>query len=291
VTGQSAGISGLRELAELAGELGGAVVDEVLGVTDKSVLVRGRRNGRAVVIKVLRTDEDVWRARFGHEIRLYRAFAENPPPVRVPELLHTDGQRVLVVEHVPGYPVDTERYPSRALSMTTVDTVLHTVAAFAEWTPPPAVLAPVFEYPDRVRRYHAAGFLTDADRGVLDALLSAGPTMWQANHGDPLPANLLIAQQGGCVLLDFEFTGLFAPGFDLAMLHTLLAHSPGAQERIDAIVDAAGIDVPFLINQAMVLTRELRLHTELPDSALRAQRLALLEPQWAACQARLHDTG
>lgn len=51
-------------------------------------------------------------------------------------------------------------------------------------------------------------------------------------HGDPLPANLLLSEHGECVLLDFEFTGLFAAGFDLAMLHTLLVGDPGAGVRV-----------------------------------------------------------
>jgi hypothetical protein len=38
----------------------------------------------------------------------------------------------------------------------------------------------------------------------------------------------------------------------------------------------------------MVLSRELRLHTELPAGPLRAGRLALLGPQWDALRARLH---
>jgi Phosphotransferase enzyme family len=262
----------------------------VLRANDKSVLARGRRHGRAVVIKVLRTDEEFWQAKFDHEIRIYRALAERPPPVRVPELLHTDGHRVLVIEYVPGDPVDTERYPSAPLPESVLDAVLDTVSGFGGWSPPPGALAPVFIYPARLRRYHAAGFFTDADHEALSALLRAAPPApaWPANHGDPLPANVLLAERGGCVLLDFEFTGLFLPGFDLAVLHTLLADTPGAQTRIDTMVNAAGIETSFLINQAMVLSREMRLHIELPDGEFRTRRLALLHPQWATFQTRLH---
>jgi hypothetical protein len=269
-------------------DLGGAVLGEVLRASDKSLLALGRRNGLPVVIKALRTDEEFWQAKFTHEIRLYQAFTKNPPPVRVPTLVHTDGHSVLVIEHIPGHPVDAERYPEQPLPADTLDTVLDTVTAFAQWTPPPGVLAPVFHYPDRVERYHHAGFFDEDDRIALHALLEETPPPWQANHGDPLPANLLLAEPGGCVPLDFEFTGLFLPGFDLAMLHTLLARTPGAQDAVDAVVGEAGIEVPFLINQAMVLSRELRLHTELPEGEFRARRLALLEPEWDAFRARLH---
>ncbi|MFC7344494.1 hypothetical protein ACFQRI_24070, partial [Saccharopolyspora griseoalba] len=80
-------------------------------------------------------------------------------------------------------------------------------------------------------------------------------------------------------LLDFEFTGLFLPGFDLAMLHTLLAATPGAQQRIEELVTEQGIQAAFAVNQAVVLSRELRLHNELPDGELRDKRLQLLRPR------------
>lgn len=278
--------SASHELATI--DLGGAVVGEVLRASDKSLLALGHRHGVPVMIKALRTDEAFWQAKFAHEIRLYRAFVENPPPVRVPTLLHTDGHAVLVIEHIPGHVVDTERYPQRPLPAAELSAVLDTVTAFARWAPPTGVLAPVFDYPDRVERYHRAGFFDDDDRAALHALLAEVPPPWQAAHGDPLPSNLLLTENGECALLDFEFTGLFLPGFDLAMLHTLLAATPGAQDAVDAVVDAFGIGVPFLINQAMVLSRERRLHTELPDDDFRARRLALLEPEWDAFRERLH---
>lgn len=272
-------------------DLGGAVIGEVLRTGEKSLLALGRHHGRTVVIKVLRTQDEFWRARFAHEIRLYQAFTENPPPVRVPRLLHTDGHAVLVTEHIPGHVVDTERYPEHPLAAAALDAVLEAVTAFAQWSPPPGVLEPVFDYPDRVERYHRAGFFDTDDRTALHALLAQIPPPRQAAHGDPLPANLLLTdstEDGGCVLLDFEFTGLFLPGFDLAMLHTLLTATPGAHTGIESLVGETGSEVPFLINQAMVLSRELRLHTELPAGEFREKRLALLRPQWDAFRARLH---
>jgi hypothetical protein len=260
------------------------VVGAVLRASDKSLLALGQRRGLPVVIKALRTGEEFWQAKFDHEIRLYLAFTQNPPPVRVP----TDGHRVLVIENIPGHPVDAERYPEQALPATTLDAVLDTITTFSLWAPPPGVRAPVFDYPDRVERYHRAGFFDDTDRTALHAIFEEAGPVWQANRGDPLPANLLLAERDECVLLDFEFTGLFLPGFDVAMLHTLLAKTAGAQASIEALMGEAGIEVPFLINQAMVLSRELRLHTELPDGEFRQRRLALLELEWDAFRQRLH---
>ncbi|MGH3865087.1 MAG: hypothetical protein ACRDQ4_02930 [Pseudonocardiaceae bacterium] len=89
------------------------------------------------------TSRDLALTRFDHEIRLYETFTENPPPVWVPELVHTDGHRVLVIEHIPGHPVDTERYPAQPLPATALTTVLDTIAGFNALTPPGGVLADV----------------------------------------------------------------------------------------------------------------------------------------------------
>jgi hypothetical protein len=284
------GTSGEADLGAegLAAHLGGAVIGEVLRATDKSVLAHAEYRGRPVVIKVLRTSDEFWRTKFDHEISLYQAFAKNPPPVRVPELIHTDGHQVLVIEHIPGHPIDNERYPQRPLAPPAVDTVLNTLIAFTRWTPPGGVLAPVFDYRGRVERNHRAGIFDDTDRAALTELQDEVGPVAQTNHGDPLPANLLMSDQGECVPLDFEFTGLFAPGFDLAMLNTLLADTPGAQASIEALVSDAGIERSFLLNQALVLSRELRLHTELPDDDFRRRRLALLHPQWDVFRDHLH---
>jgi hypothetical protein len=101
----------------------------------------GEHDGCRVVIKVLRSDEELWQARFRHEIGLYQAFAGHPPPVRVPRLIYTDGHRVLVTERIPGHPLDHERYPAQPLPAATLDTVLSTITAFSGWDPRGMVIA------------------------------------------------------------------------------------------------------------------------------------------------------
>lgn len=276
----------LRDLADA--DLGGAVPGKILRATGKSLLALGRHDGQPVVIKALCTSEEFWAQKLAREIRVYQAFTEAPPPARVPRLVHTDGHSVLVLEHIPGHVADPERYPGQPLPPAALDAVLGAVTALARWDPPAGALAPVFDYPDRVSRYHRGGFFDDRDAAALLALLAKLPPPGTPAHGDPLPSNLLLAAGGGCALLDFEFTGLFLPGFDLAMLHALLASTPAAQDRIGALAAAAGPGPAFLVNQAMVLSRELRIHAELPGGELRSARLALLRPQWQALRERLH---
>lgn len=275
--------------ARITEELGEQVtVDRVLRATDKALLVVGTYQRRAAVIKARLTDKPFWRNTFEHEVDIYRAFAACPPPVRVPELIHAARGRVIVIEHIPGRVVDAERYPSGLIAPAVHDTILNTLLGFGAWNPPAGTLPPAFDYPARVERYHRIGIFDDDDRTALHRLIAVAGPIAAVAHGDPLPPNLLISEDGDCVPIDFEFTGLFAAGFDLAMLHTLLAGTPGAQSSIEAIVAETGSESPFLLNQAMVLSRELRLHTELEDGRLRTARLALIEPQWDAVRSRLH---
>jgi hypothetical protein len=261
----------------------------VLRRSGKTLLSAGDLAGRPVVVKLLLDGGEFWQARWRHEIDIYRAFAQEPLPVRVPALIQSDGKRFMVLERLDAQPLDTERYPDRLLTAAEIGPCLGAIRRLSAWRPASGQFAPVWDYPDRVSRYHAAGYLTDADRDAVQRLLAMCDPVREIGHGDPLPSNLLLTGDGGCALVDWEFTGTFLPGFDLAMLHTLLgASTPAARTRIDQVVADAGTEESFVVNLAMVLTRELRIHRELPDSPMRTRRLALLGAAWARARDRLH---
>ncbi|WP_298181022.1 hypothetical protein [Saccharomonospora sp.] len=125
--------------------------------------------------------------------------------------------------------MSTARYADRPLAPRVVRAVLDAVSAFARWAPPPGVLGAVFDYPNRIARYHALGFLDDGDRvALLDlfAQVSRRGAPCLPNHGDPISSNLLLTRSGEVALPDLEFTGFFLPGFDLAVLRTALVTTP-----------------------------------------------------------------
>jgi hypothetical protein len=252
-------------------DLGGTVVGPVLRTTDKSWLAEGTHGGRPVVVKVLTSADPAWRARFAHEIDVYHALADHPAPARTPELVHTDGTRVLIVERLPGRPLGTDRYPAAV----DPEPALRALAAFAGWMP--AHPAPASDHAGRIDRYHRLGIVDDDVRAALQRLLAGLGERRVPAHGDPLPSNLIVDDGGRCGLVDFEFTGQNLPEFDLAVLHTLLVRVPGAQERVRARVTDADA---FLAARAIVLARELRMHRALGDGPRRRHRLALIEPQW-----------
>jgi hypothetical protein len=93
---------------------------------------------------------------------------------------------------------------------------------------------------------------------------------------------------GEWALLDWEFTGLFLPGFDLAMLSVLLAGTPGAADFVNDVVSQTGHEDAYLVNLAIVLSRERRIHLQLPRShPLRLSRLPVIDAAWARARDRL----
>jgi aminoglycoside phosphotransferase (APT) family kinase protein len=264
-------------------------VDHVLRHDSKSMLAGGHVGEQPVVVKMSADTDPLWRLRQRHEIGVYLIFAEHPPPVRVPRLLCTDGESIVVIERLEGTPLDTGRYPERQLTEQEVHATTELVRTLHDWGPLPGGFGPVFTYRDRIARYHAAGYLGDSDWRALDRLLARCGRPSQLNHGDPLPGNILSTPGGEWALLDWEFTGLFLPGFDLAMLQILLAGTPAAVDHIEAIVAETGHLDAYLVNLAVVLSRERHIHHELPeDHPLRTARLPALETAWLGARDRIH---
>jgi hypothetical protein len=267
----------------------GVRLDRVVRRTDKTLLAQGSYRECPVAVKFLLETDPFWEAKWRHETSVYQLFAQYPPPIRAPRLLAAD-PRLLVVEWLTGRRLADDRYPDQPCPTNDIDTVLDLVSMLHQWAPPTESLPVIFDYQERFRRYHAAGHLTDADHTALLHLLDHTGDPSEVNHGDPLASNILLDQITGPALLDWEYTGWFLPGFDLAMLHTQLgARTPHLKRRIDQLVTSVGTEVPFAVNLAAVLTRELRLHRELPAGPLRDSRLPLIEQAWQQAQDRLHD--
>jgi hypothetical protein len=288
------GPSGLLDLPAgvldtLTAQCPGLRVDQVLRHDGKSILADGYVGEQPVVVKMSAGTDPLWRLRQRHEIGVYLIFAEYPPPVRVPRLVHTDGESIVVIERLAGTPLDTGRYVERPLTGQEVHATTDLVRALHDWWPLPGGFGPVFAYPDRIARYHAAGYLRDSDCRALGRLLARCGRPSQLNHGDPLPGNILSTPGGEWALLDWEFTGLFLPGFDLAMLQILLAGAPTATGHIETIIAETGHLDAYLVNLAVVLARERHIHRELPeDHPLRVARLPGLEAAWLRARDRIH---
>ena len=242
-------------LAALTAQCPDLRVDRVLHYGGKSVLAVGYVGEQPVVIKMSAGADPMWRLRQRHEIAVYLIFAEHPPPVRVPRLVCTDGESIVVMERLEGTPLDIGRYPRRPLTEQEIHATTGLVRTLHDWQPLPGGFEPVFGYPRPHRPVPRRRVLrrqrpARAGRGCWPGAASRS----QLNHGDPLPGNILRTPSGEWALLDWEFTGLFLPGFDLAMLAILLAETPTVTGHIEAIVAETGHLDAYLVNLAVVLS-------------------------------------
>ncbi|WP_406280236.1 aminoglycoside phosphotransferase family protein [Embleya sp. NBC_00896] len=257
-------VPGPEAVAALAARVcPGFTAGAVLRRTPRSLLLSGSVGRGPVVVKFLTDPSPHWLQRFRHEVNAYRTFTRQRPPVRVPRLIAADPERrILVMEHVAGRPAANERHPSTAMARADVRAILHTFATLNRWKPPPGSFPLAFDYPARVDRYHKLGLLTDRDAGDLAQLLrglSRVPA--QFCHGDAVLSNVLLTAQGAA-LVDWESSGYHLPGYDLAVLWTLLARDPMTRRQIIQTAQQSGSLArdAFLVNLMLVLVREIRLN-------------------------------
>ncbi|MFJ2081240.1 phosphotransferase [Micromonospora chokoriensis] len=179
------------------------------------------------------------------------------------------------VDQLPGQRLDDQRHLTRDVSPATAQLVLDTLDTLAHWMPALPLPQPV-DYHGRTDADRAAGLLDDADQHALHTLVDQlGPHRVTA-HGDSLPANLLLDGEH-CALIDFEHTGSYLPGYDLAMLHIVgAAASPTLTTAIAERVRTAGISTAYHVNLLLLTCREIRLHTVLPADGATTSRLAYL---------------
>ncbi|WP_441248710.1 aminoglycoside phosphotransferase family protein [Kitasatospora sp. McL0602] len=242
---------------------------QVLREGSRHILIAGTIGRAPVVAKclapqALRSDQHAQLVeRFHHEVAVYRAFVRHRPPIRLPRLVAADHDRcVLVLERVPGRPASRERHPVNAPTPGEVRAVLGSIRTLNLWRPPTDVFGKPLDYQLEIARFHSVGQLTDRDAGDLRGLLHGlAHTPLQLCHGDALLGNMLLAPSGP-VLVDWEEAGWYLPGYDLAVLWSVLSGDTAARRQISQLAQSGGTVArdAFLVNLVLVLMREIRLH-------------------------------
>lgn len=241
---------------------------QVLRRSGRSVLIVGTTGRTTAVAKCLLDHSPAWAERFRHEITAYRAFVRHRPPVRVPRLIAADPDNcTLVIERMPGRAAALARHPAEAPPRADVRAVLGAITRLNSWRPPAGMFDAPLDYASRIARYHELGLFTDRDLGDLQKLLhglaQAGGRQGtgQFCHGDALLSNILLSPTGP-VLVDWEHTGWYLPGYDLATLWSVMGDAPLARRQISQLAQQAGPAArdAFLVNLMMVLTREIRTY-------------------------------
>jgi GNAT superfamily N-acetyltransferase len=197
-----------------------------------------------------------------YELAIYRRIAADPPAVVIPRLRYAD-DRLTVLTRVPGSRLGDEQHLTEDLPTRTVDVVLDTLDAFAGWMPHPPLPEPIADFHGRVDAEHTAGLLDGADRASLHQLVDACGDTRVAAHGDPLPANLLLAD-GRCTVIDFEHCGRYPLIRPRPAIHRRRYSQPHPRRRDNRPRGRPRHRRRHAINLALVVAREIR--TPLPDS-------------------------
>ncbi|MFC4031530.1 aminoglycoside phosphotransferase family protein [Streptomyces polygonati] len=239
----------------------------------RTALLIGSSGRAPAVAKCLLDHSPAWAERFRHEIAAYRTFVRHRPPVRAPRLIAADPEScVLVMERMPGRVVSPQRHPSHPPTRGDVRAALSAYSRINMWRPPPGSFDAPIDYPARINRYHELGLLTDRDMGDLHKLLHGlSHAQGQFCHGDALLSNVLLSPAGPS-LVDWEHAGWYLPGFDLAVLWTVLGDDLAARRQISKQAQDAGPAArdAFLVNLMLVLTREIRTYELAVQRTMRA---------------------
>lgn len=244
--------------------------------------------GQDVIVKQLTNPTDQWTPLWDRELAVYRECAINPPEVRFPQLLDS-GPHQMVLERLPGRMLAPTRFLQEPLPQKTIDAVLTAFARLSRWRPGQAVSAPVFDYTKRTTQYLDMGYLKGSDAAALRRLLASPELPWAINHGDPIPTNIMVDDSGDVALIDCEYTGGFLAGLDLAVLHMVSAPADTMlRRRIEHVVESHNLQVPYTINMATVLVREVYNHDVLPADHLERVALPAVQALWDQAREQLH---
>ena len=244
-----------------------------------SLVLAGTLDGAAVVAKIRTPD---WRKHSVREIETYECFAATQLPVAVPRCFGADPEYgVLVLEKLDGEVIAPDRFPAVPVSERDLTGVLSAVDRLRHWHPE-VPRSWQIDYQSRFAGIKAQDLFRDADWTAVACLLERSGEPREFGHGDLVMANVMRTETG-YALIDWASSALYLPGFDLAQLWLLLEETPGARERVEAVV-AAREDAPrdresFLLNLTMLLYREQRAHGRLTDDVSRA-RAVRLEASW-----------
>jgi Phosphotransferase enzyme family len=255
--------------------------NSLLARTGKCLIITGTLAGRAAIAKCLFDPDPYWRARFVAEIGWYRVFEQHVPPVAVPRLLFADEtQFVSILELLDGAPLSRARYVSQPQPPDRIAALLAELARLHGWSRPhpPAWSEIAAGYREKFQRYASRGLLSADDCSNLDILLGRARSAPEFNHGDMLLSNCL-ALGSQLALIDWEFAGYYLPGYDLALLWTLLQADDHARHRIVEAVQQRGAAAQsaFVVNQMRVLAREIKIHQKEGRGTDDAARLRWLE--------------
>ena len=190
---------------------------------------------------------DDTRSRFRNELRVNRLVTEWKPPVATPALVDYDVQtRSLTFEALSGEPLGP-KYPS-TLSTTDIDAIVALGCALEPYNPKRRWLRRI-ESTRRLTLARNLGLLGQRDADPLIALARERHCRLRFAHGD-LTARNVLRYGAEVALIDWEWAGLYPPGYDVAFLWFSVGNVEGARAHIER---ACTVDSTSLLLCALLI--------------------------------------
>jgi len=228
---------------------------------EKSVIFQGLFKGIRVIYKELISNDCIWIAKFKNEIETYR----NLPRGNFSGRLLESGENYFVREYIEGSTLSNDRYFQQSLNSNQIESILSVAKDISEtW---PNIDLKKYNYRKKILKYHDENRLSCHCAEHLFKLYDGVTHKFVFAHGDFILKNLLQAQSGKIIPIDWEFSGAYLSGFDLALLYATSVYDENFQKAIREEVIKLKIEKEFLFNSAIVLIREIGIcrREELPE--------------------------
>jgi len=177
-----------------------------------------------------RPRRDDARRRFVNELRVNRLLTSAKPPVPTPALLAYDRhEQSLTFAAFPGSPLGP-KYP-HDLAVTEIDAILALARELEPYNPRRRWLRR-FNPERRLAMAGEAGLLDDNRASALVELTRQRHRKLRFAHGDVTARNVL-ARENEPTLIDWEWAGLYPPGYDAAFLWFSLGEVEGGRAHVE----------------------------------------------------------
>lgn len=203
----------------------------------------------ATVTKVRLAAADA-RRRYANERRVNRMLAQQRPPVATPRLLDDDARRLSLTFDAVDGDVLGPKYPHE-LSDGDIDGMVDIGQRLGAYRPRRRWFRR-FDSARRLELARGAGLLTDAQAGHLTALAARYHRRLRFAHGD-LTARNVLRTAAGLTLIDWEWAGLYPPGYELAFLWYSLVELPPGRAQVEERHRAGGSDAPSFLLSALLI--------------------------------------
>lgn len=209
-----------------------------------------------------------------NELRVNRMLATTAPPLRAPELVGwSQREPSLSFQAVAGSALGP-KFPT-SLPASEVEALVGLVGSLERWRPRRRWFRRL-DLGRRLELHRRRGLISDADVTALGVLAQRCANRWRFAHGDITARNVLRDAWDDLWLIDWEWAGLYPPGYDMAFLWFSLLDVAGARAAVCAAVPE-DLTTGFVLSATLIQLLHLHMWAAQPTPFMATHRQTLDE--------------